>query len=65
MVNSGLNHSVALRRQKKQGLIFSFCLQFQRTRLLGDTTFLWVGLRPEVGKVEGCSALCFDDASGE
>jgi hypothetical protein len=39
--------------------------QFQRTRWLGGTTLLWVGLRAEVGKGEGSSALRFDDASSE
>jgi hypothetical protein len=39
--------------------------QFQRTRWIGGTTLLWVGLHAEVGKGEGSSALRFDDASSE
>jgi hypothetical protein len=37
--------------------------QFQRTRWIGGTTLLWVGLRKEVGKGEGSSALRFDDTA--
>ncbi len=37
--------------------------QFERTRWMGGSTLLWVGLRKKVGKGEGSSALRFDDAS--
>ncbi len=36
--------------------------QFERTRWIGGSTLLWVGLRKEVGKGEGSSALRFDAA---
>jgi hypothetical protein len=35
--------------------------QFERTRWLGGSTLLWVGLRKHVGRGEGSSALRFDD----
>jgi hypothetical protein len=35
--------------------------QFERTRWLGGRTLLWVGLRKQVGRGEGSSALRFDD----
>jgi hypothetical protein len=34
--------------------------QFERTRWIGGSTLLWVGLRKQVGKGEGSSALRFD-----
>jgi hypothetical protein len=34
--------------------------QFERTRWIGGSTLLWVGLRKEVGRGEGSSALRFD-----
>ena len=37
--------------------------QFERTRWLGGSTLLWIGLRKQVGRGEGSSALRFDDAS--
>ena len=37
--------------------------QFERTRWIGGATLLWVGLRKQVGKGEGSSALRFDAAS--
>ncbi|MEO8628729.1 MAG: hypothetical protein ABI612_11595 [Betaproteobacteria bacterium] len=36
--------------------------QFERTRWIGGSTLLWVGLRKQVGKGEGSSALRFDAA---
>ena len=36
--------------------------QFERTRWIGGSTLLWVGLRKHVGKGEGSSALRFDSA---
>jgi hypothetical protein len=36
--------------------------QFERTRWIGGSTLLWVGLRKSVGRGEGSSALRFDDA---
>jgi hypothetical protein len=39
--------------------------QFERTRWIGGTTLLWMGLRKQVGRGEGSSALRFDDASSE
>lgn len=38
--------------------------QFERTRWIGGSTLLWIGLRKQVGKGEGSSALRFD-AAGE
>lgn len=38
--------------------------QFERTRWLGGSTLLWIGLRKQVGRGEGSSALRFDDAGG-
>lgn len=38
--------------------------QFERTRWLGGSTLLWIGLRKQVGRGEGSSALRFD-AAGE
>jgi hypothetical protein len=38
--------------------------QFERTRWIGGTTLLWIGLRKQVGKGEGSSALRFDAAEG-
>jgi hypothetical protein len=35
--------------------------QFERTRWIGGSTVLWVGLRKEVGRGEGSSALRFDE----
>lgn len=35
--------------------------QFERTRWIGGRTLLWVGLRKQVGKGEGSSALRFDE----
>jgi hypothetical protein len=35
--------------------------QFERTRWIGGGTLLWVGLRKQVGKGEGSSALRFDE----
>ena len=35
--------------------------QFERTRWIGGSTLLWVGLRKSVGRGEGSSALRFDD----
>ena len=37
--------------------------QFERTRWIGGSTLLWVGLRKRVGKGEGSSALRFDEAA--
>jgi len=37
--------------------------QFERTRWIGGSTLLWVGLRKQVGRGEGSSALRFDDAA--
>jgi len=34
--------------------------QFERTRWIGGSTLLWVGLRKQVGRGEGSSALRFD-----
>jgi hypothetical protein len=39
--------------------------QYERTRWLGGSTLLWVGLRKQVGRGEGSSALRFDDAVSE
>ena len=39
--------------------------QFERTRWIGGSTLLWVGLRKQVGRGEGSSALRFDDAAGD
>jgi hypothetical protein len=39
--------------------------QFEMTRWIGGSTLLWVGLRKQVGKGEGSSALRFDDAAAE
>ena len=39
--------------------------QFERTRWIGGSTLLWVGLRKQVGRGEGSSALRFDDATGD
>jgi hypothetical protein len=39
--------------------------QFERTRWIGGSTLLWVGLRKQVGRGEGSSALRFDDAASE
>ena len=36
--------------------------QFERTRWIGGSTLLWIGLRKQVGKGEGSSALRFDSA---
>jgi len=36
--------------------------QFERTRWIGGSTLLWVGLRKQVGRGEGSSALRFDEA---
>ena len=36
--------------------------QFERTRWIGGSTLLWVGLRKQVGRGEGSSALRFDTA---
>jgi hypothetical protein len=36
--------------------------QFERTRWIGGSTLLWVGLRKRVGRGEGSSALRFDEA---
>lgn len=36
--------------------------QFERTRWLGGSTLLWIGLRKRVGRGEGASALRFDAA---
>jgi hypothetical protein len=36
--------------------------QFERTRWLGGSTRLWIGLRKRVGRGEGSSALRFDQA---
>ena len=38
--------------------------QFERTRWIDGTTLLWIGVRKQVGKGEGSSALRFDDAEG-
>ena len=35
--------------------------QFERTRWIGGSTLLWVGLRKQVGRGEGSSALRFDE----
>jgi hypothetical protein len=37
--------------------------QFERTRWIGGSTLLWIGLRKQVGRGEGSSALRFDDAT--
>jgi len=37
--------------------------QFERTRWIGGSTLLWVGLRKQVGKGEGSSALRFDETA--
>jgi hypothetical protein len=37
--------------------------QFERTRWIGGSTLLWVGLRKRVGRGEGSSALRFDEAA--
>jgi hypothetical protein len=37
--------------------------QFARARWLGGSTLLWIGLRKQVGRGEGSSALRFDDAA--
>ena len=37
--------------------------QFERTRWIGGSTLLWVGLRKRVGRGEGASALRFDEAA--
>jgi hypothetical protein len=37
--------------------------QFERTRWIGGSTLLWVGLRKQVGRGEGSSALRFDEAA--
>jgi hypothetical protein len=39
--------------------------QFERTRWIGGSTLLWVGLRKQVGKGEGSSALRFDGIGGD
>jgi hypothetical protein len=39
--------------------------QFERTRWLGGSTLLWIGLRKQVGRGEGSSALRFDDAGSD
>lgn len=39
--------------------------QFERTRWIGGTTLLWVGLRKAVGRGEGSSALRFDGLASE
>ena len=39
--------------------------QFEHTRWLGGSTLLWVGLRKQVGRGEGSSALRFDDAGSD
>jgi hypothetical protein len=39
--------------------------QFERTRWIGGSTLLWVGLKKQVGKGEGSSALRFDEAGLE
>ena len=39
--------------------------QFERTRWIGGSTLLWIGLRKQVGKGEGSSALRFDAAGEE
>jgi hypothetical protein len=39
--------------------------QFERTRWIGGSTVLWVGLKKQVGKGEGSSALRFDEAGLE
>ena len=36
--------------------------QFERTRWIGGSTRLWIGLRKRVGRGEGSSALRFDQA---
>jgi hypothetical protein len=38
--------------------------QFERTRWIDGTTLLWIGVRKQVGKGEGSSALRFDNAEG-
>jgi len=37
--------------------------QFERTRWIGGSTLLWVGLKKQVGRGEGSSALRFDEAA--
>jgi hypothetical protein len=39
--------------------------QFERTRWIGGRTLLWVGLRKQIGKGEGSSALRFDGIGGD
>ena len=39
--------------------------QFEYTRWLGGSTLLWIGLRKQVGRGEGSSALRFDDAGSD
>jgi len=39
--------------------------QFERTRWLNGSTLLWIGLRKQVGRGEGSSALRFDEAATE
>jgi hypothetical protein len=39
--------------------------QFERTRWIGGSTLLWVGLRKQVGRGEGSSALRFDGVGGD
>ena len=39
--------------------------QFEHTRWLGGSTLLWIGLRKQVGRGEGSSALRFDDAASD
>ncbi len=39
--------------------------QFEHTRWLGGSTLLWIGLRKQVGRGEGSSALRFDDAGSD
>jgi hypothetical protein len=39
--------------------------QFERTRWIGGSTLLWVGLRKQVGRGEGSSALRFDDVGDD
>jgi len=39
--------------------------QFEHTRWLGGSALLWIGLRKQVGRGEGSSALRFDDAGSD
>jgi hypothetical protein len=39
--------------------------QFEHTRWLGGSALVWIGLRKQVGRGEGSSALRFDDAGGD